>query len=370
MKKQQKAKNNARNIKLLKILLGEVLVLLLLIVGYGAFYMNSKANKLVVEDIPMEDIEVNDIQSENIDKYKTIAIFGGDARTVGTFGKGTHSDVIIIASINNETKEVELVSVYRDTYLEIAKSEPEYLKANAAFFLGGGPVAINTLNRNLDLSIDDYVVVDWNAVTRGINLLGGVDVHVESNELEVLNSSLIEQQQVTGIQSAGVYETGMVHLNGSQATAYARIRNTGMGDITRTERQREVIASMVSQAKKSDLKTINKLIDEVFPEIGTSITKADMLSLVSAVFSYQLGDTCGFPYTYVPSDIKGSVLVPADLESNVILLHEFLFEEENYVPSETVKRISAEITNKTGVGNKVTGEELDNIVNTQIEKQN
>ncbi len=374
MSKQQKtnkkAKNKARNIKLLKLLLGEVLVLLLLIIGYGVFYINSKANKIVVDDIPKEDIEVNDIQSENIDKYKTIAIFGGDARTVGTYGKGTHSDVIIIASINNETKEVELVSVYRDTYLEIAKPEPEYLKANAAFFLGGGPVAINTLNRNLDLSIDDYIIVDWKAVTNGINLLGGVDVHIESNELEILNLALLEQQEVTGIKSAGVYDTGMVHLNGSQATAYARIRSTGMGDITRTERQREVIASMVAQAKSSDLKTLNKVMDEMFLQIGTSITKADMFSLASAIFSYKLGDTCGFPYAYVPSDIKGSVLVPADLESNVVLLHEFLFEDENYVPSATVKRISAEISSQTGVGNNVTGEELNNIVNTQIEKHN
>lgn len=367
----KKAKNKARNKKLIKILLVELLVFVLLIVGYGVYYVNSKADLMVIDYIADEDIEINDIQSGNIDKYTTYALFGGDAREVGTFGKGTHSDCIIVASINNETNEVKLVSVYRDTYLEIANKDSDCLKANSAYFLGGGEMAINTLNRNLDLDIKDYVMVDWRALINAIDALGGVDVHVESNELSVLNSSIEEQNDVTGITSNGVYDTGMLHLNGSQATAYSRIRSTGQGDITRTERQREVIASMITQAKKSDLKTLNKLIDKIFPQVGTSINKKDMITLAAALFDYQLGDTSGFPYTYVPMSIgsKGDLLVPASLESNVSILHKFLFEEESYTPSSTVKRISDKMINASGVHDTTTGDELDNITNTQIDKQ-
>ncbi len=354
----------ARNKKLLITLLAETIVMLALVVGYGVWYFNHSYDNMVVDDIPAEDIEMNEIVSESIDNYTNIALFGVDSRQTGYFGKGTHSDCIIVASINDKTKEVKMVSVYRDTYLEIAAgNSDEYSKANAAYFLGGPKGAIDTLNRNLDLNITEYATVDWKAITNAIDALGGVDVNVESNELDTLNMALLEQQESTGIKSNGVYETGALHLNGSQATAYARIRSTGQGDITRTERQREVISSMISEAKQSDLSTINKIIETVFPQISTSITKEQAIELATALFKYKLGDTSGFPYNFTPGSVKGSgsVLIPSDLENNVVLLHKFLFEEDAYEPSGKVKGISDNIKNKTGISNKVTGTELDEL---------
>ncbi len=367
-----KKRNKARNKKLGITLVVEILVFVVLIVLYGIYSINDEADAIVIDDIQEEDIVMNDIKSENIDKYTTIALFGGDSRTSGTFGKGTHSDSIMIASINDKTKEVKIVSVYRDTYWDIySKEDGEmgYNKANAAYFLGGPECAMSTLNANMDLKIKDYVIVDWKAITNAIDALGGVDVNIESNEIEILNKALDEQIKTNGIKSKGVYNTGMQHLNGAQATAYCRIRSTGQGDITRTERQREVMASMIAEAKQADLATLNEVVDEVFPQIGTSITKTDAIALVAALFKYELGETSGFPYQYVAtSNDKGSVLVPADLENNVILLHKFLFDEEDYVPSDKVQAISDKISSGSGVGNNVTGTELDGLVNTQLEQ--
>lgn len=339
-----------KNKRLRLILAMEFIVFAVLLVSYGVYYIVNKMNKLNYNDLSDEDIEVNDILNSNSDKYTTIALFGGDSRE-GALDKGTHSDCIMIASINNETKEVKIVSVYRDTFLEIAKDDPDCEKATHAYFVGGPECAINTLNRNLDLEIKDYVMVDFTAMTMAINDLGGVTVGVESNELPTMNLAIQEQIATNGIQSPLVNQTGMLKLNGVQATAYARIRSTDLGDITRTERQREVVSAMIDEAKQSDLSTLNDVIDDVFPNISTSISQSEIIALAAAMMKYELGETTGFPYEYAAPTLgnKGSVIVPTNLEDNVIMLHNFLYGTDGYVPSSTVKRISGDIENETGL---------------------
>ena len=354
--KKRRRKRNNTNLRWGIALIVELIIIVFL--GYGIIktYVHSKYQKFEhVKDIAKEDLDINAGADKSMDNYTTIALFGIDARD-SSLGRGSRSDAILLASINNDTKEVKMCSVYRDTLLQVTKEDGSTLttKINAAYAYGGPELALQTLNKNLDLNISEYVTVNWEGLTRAIDSLGGVTVHVEENELDTLNGVLAEQIQVNGIYSDGVYDTGYVTLNGAQATAYSRIRSTDQGDITRTERQREVISAMLSKMKESDLSTINKIIDEVFPYIGTSITEDQMYELAKGVFSYELKDSVGFPmaWQFYSTEAKGSCIAPEDLTENVITLHKFLFNTDNYTPTTTVQTISTQITAETGFSSK------------------
>lgn len=344
----KKKKKKMTNGRLALILLAEIVVLLGMVVGYANFYIDMQLDKMQKLDI---DVTMNEGSNPDQDGYILIALFGIDARDNSNMAAGNRSDSIMIASINKKTDEVRIVSLYRDTLLYVDSDGGYTTKATHAYAYGGPELAVQMLNENLDLHITDYMTVNFLALTKTIDRLGGVDINVEENELPVLNTSIAEQVNVTGIYSDGVFQTGYLHLNGTQATAYSRIRSTDLGDITRTERQREVLAAMLKEAKSSDLATIDDIMDEVFPLVLTNIDKKQMKKLAKGIFDYTMSDTKGFPLSYQPVDhpSKGSILVPADLITNVSELHYFLFGTENYVPSQKVQDISNQITNETGV---------------------
>ena len=358
MSKSRKKKKK----KLAVVLIVEIVVLLALVIGFGMYYVNSKLDMVVDEkqEEQKDEIDVSDAVTEKMkDKYTTIALFGIDTREGGDMTKaGTgHSDAIIIASINNDTKEVRLASVYRDCFLDIAKDGAGTQKVTHAYILGGPTCSIETLNKNLDLNIKDYVSVDFKALTKAIDALGGVTINVKSKELNNLNHNIEEQIQVTGIASEGVWSAGEQTLNGTQATAYARIRKVGNGDFERTQRQRAVISAMIKKAKSSDLATLDDVIDQILPEVATNLSKSQILSLSKDLMKYELVDNIGFPLSNTTPTLgsKGSVVVPANLTSNVEHLHKFLYPEDNeYSPSDEVQSISAAITNETGVGDLFT----------------
>ncbi len=346
-----KKKRMNTNAKWLLALFVEIVILGIMVVGYVVFWVGTKYDKLQILDIDKEDLAINEGANEEQKGYTTIALFGIDARDNVNLGAGNRSDTIMIASINNDTKEIKLVSVYRDSLLEIQDGSGLTTKINAAYAYGGPELAIKTLNACLDLQITEFVTVNWLALTKAIDCLGGVTIHIEEDEIQVLNQYIAGQVTVTGIYSDGVFATGNQLLNGTQATAYARIRSTDRGDITRTERQRDVLTKMINKAKGTDLSTIEDIIDEVFPNVYTSITQDEMYGYVKGIFSYKLGETAGFPFAYMPVNhsYKGSILVPANLEANVSALHLFLFGTKDYEPTQTVKDISAKLEAETGV---------------------
>ena len=339
-------------------------IALVVVYAYAVFYINDKIDEIQVVEIKEENLQINEGSNEAQKGYTTIALFGIDARSNTNMGEGNRSDSIIIASINNDTKEVRLVSIYRDTLLSIADGQGITAKINAAYSYGGPELAIATLNECLDLQITDFVTVNFMALTKAIDDLGGITVNVKESELPVLNASITEQIEVTNIYSDGVWQTGDLLLNGTQATAYARIRSTDQGDITRTQRQRYVISQMIAKAKQSDLSTINSIIDDVFPNVLTSMNKDEIMDLAKNLMSYDLGETMGFPIAMADytTEAKGACLAPADLVTNVSKLHEFLFDTSDYVPTQKVQEISAALTNETGVG--YNGQELE--INTQL----
>jgi len=327
----------------------EIVVLVILaVVLYGV----SKLNRIKrPENEIMNQVEVNDDIEQDVlevtDKFRTIAVFGLDNRSNGNLDSG-NSDVIIIVTIDNETQEVKMCSVYRDTYLDVG--EGKFRKCNSAFAKGGPQAAISMLNKNLDLNISDYVTVDFNAVVECIDLVGGIELTITDEEAHYMIGYVKELNELTGNKSKVPEAGGTYHLDGVQATAYARIRYTAGNDFKRAERQRTVIAKLVEKAQQSDLKTINAIIDEVFADIETSFTNGELISLAAKVFDYQITGSVGFPFKLNNIELgsKGMVVAPCTLESNVKELHKFLYNNEEYVPSSTVRANSMKIESDTG----------------------
>ena len=313
----------------------------------GVAYAASKLNKLDTEEIPAEDIVVNKQAEEAGEGYTNVALFGIDSRS-GELEIGTRSDCIIVASLNNNSKETRMISVDRDTILDIKDGQLQ--KCNAAYSFGGPTQAINMLNKNLDLDIQDYATVDFAAIANAIDLLGGIEIDLKPEEIAPLNKFVKETARVAGKKAHTVSEAGLQQLDGVQATTYARIRSTAGGDFTRTERQRLVIEKIAEKAQQSDLATINKIIDELFPTIKTSFTATEILSYAKDFMKYKIGDSSGFPFDKTTATISGlgSIVIPVDLDTNVQELHKFLYDKEGYQPSSEVQAISGAIVSRVG----------------------
>lgn len=337
------------------------LEIIVLVVLMGGLFVYAKLGKLNHETINEEELDVNESVTENqvMKGYTTIALVGIDSRD-DKLKSDWNSDTMIIASINTDTKKVKLVSVYRDTYLCLGEDEDEnnsYGLANSAYCTGGAKKMINMLNKNLDMNISDFVTVNFQAVAETVELLGGIDVEMKKEEVVHLNNYCVETSEVTGMDYTPLEEIeGVHHLNGVQAVAYARIRKTSGNDFRRAARQREVIYRIVEKAKNSSIATLNTVLDKIFPMIYTSLTEKEILSMGMDMLSYDIEDQTGFPFDHLYGDtVKEAMdgvdcVLPITLESNVIKLHEFLYPEDSYVPSNEVKTYSQEIIDKSGFG--------------------
>ena len=337
------------------------LEIIVLVVLMGGLFVYAKLGKLNHETINEEELDVNESVTENqvMKGYTTIALVGIDSRD-DKLKSDWNSDTMIIASINNDTKKVKLVSVYRDTYLCLGEDEDEnnsYGLANSAYCTGGAKKMLNMLNKNLDMNISDFVTVNFQAVAETVELLGGIDVEMKKEEGVHLNNYCVETSEVTGMDYTPLEEIeGVHHLNGVQAVAYARIRKTSGNDFRRAARQREVIYRIVEKAKNSSIATLNTVLDKIFPMIYTSLTEKEILSMGMNMLSYDIEDQTGFPFDHLYGDtVKEAMdgvdcVLPITLESNVIKLHEFLYPEDSYVPSNEVKTYSQEISDKSGFG--------------------
>ncbi len=323
----------------LKVLLFLDFILLLIIAGLVYFFFLT--GKTQLDKSKDESIISNDIDSEDIKGYRNIAIFGVDSRD-NRLDKSTHSDTIIIASINKKTKDIKLVSIYRDTYVNIPGYG--YDKINAAYFKDGYALALNTINTNFDLNIKEYVTVNFDALCKVIDLLGGITLDITDAELKYVNGYTKELNKINGTNVGKMESSGTQLVNGTHATAYARIRYTKGGDFKRAERQRIVVQKIFDAAKSADPLTLNTIFNEIFPQIYTNLDSFDMLDLAKDILSYQMVDQAGFPFEQTADYYKKvSYVFPTDLAANVTQLHKFLFDDDAYVPSSTVHGYSDEI---------------------------
>lgn len=348
-RKRKKMTRRQRRKRKLILFIVEVLVILILLAALFVIIKLNKLNNTGDLDEDKLNINIDAKTQELLDGYTNIALFGIDNRSTGKYESG-NSDCIMIASINNDTKEVRLISVYRDSFLAV-DDDDNLRKLNAAYAKGGPTGAVAALNKNLDLDIKEYVAVDFNAVMEVVDALGGIELDISSKEAETMKIYINEMNEVMGTNGTAVSGPGLQTVNGIQALAYCRDRYSGGDDYGRTERQRTVISKIVEKAKAASLPTLNKVIDKLFPDISTSLSSSEILGLAAGIKDYELADTQGWPFQLTTERMGGKlgdVVVPTDLETNVKLLHQYLFDVEDYETTQTVKNISKSVINESG----------------------
>ncbi len=365
--KGQKKGNKKRGKMIL--LICEVLVLVVAVIAL-CFVFRSTGEDTGVQRYEV-DISTNPgippTDDPEVEKYTNIALFGVDARN-GKLESGTRSDTIMILSINNDTGECKLVSVYRDTYLNLGNDS--YNKCNGAYAKGGPEQAINMLNMNLDLYITDFVTIGFDGLMHVIDALGGVEINVKESEIKHLNnyqaSMYATEANPNNLTTdyVPVTEAGLQTLSGYQAVAYCRIRAVG-NDFGRTERQRTVLEQVLLKAQSATPSQLNKIAEEVFPLVATSLDLEQITELLGGISKYELVGSTGFPFdsniTTGKIGSKGSCVIPLDLQTNVELLHEYLYPDVDYTPSSVVQECSRKIEADTSpyVGTMQPEEELD-----------
>ena len=348
-RKRKKMTRRQRRKRKLILFIVEVLVILILLAALFVIIKLNKLNNTGDLDEDKLNINIDAKTQELLDGYTNIALFGIDNRSTGKYESG-NSDCIMIASINNDTKEVRLISVYRDSFLAV-DDDDNLRKLNAAYAKGGPTGAVAALNKNLDLDIKEYVAVDFNAVMEVVDALGGIELDISSKEAETMKIYINEMNEVMGTNGTAVSGPGLQTVNGIQALAYCRDRYSGGDDYGRTERQRTVISKIVEKAIAASLPTLNKVIDKLFPDISTSLSSSEILGLAAGIKDYELADTQGWPFQLTTERMGGKlgdVVVPTDLETNVNLLHQYLFDVEDYETTQTVKNISKSVINESG----------------------
>lgn len=353
--KEREEENNMRKKKKmnkgLKIFLIILLVLVIFILGLGVAgytFVNGKIGKMQKENIDTTAVGINEETKQELKGYRNIALLGIDSRA-DDYGLGNRSDCMMIASINQETNEIKLISVYRDTYVYVMENGTKRLdKITHAYSYGGAQNTLKSLNEALDLNITEFVTVNFDAVIAAVDSLGGVYIDIDESEIKYVNDYIDATSESSGVKSSHITHSGRQKLDGVQAVSYTRVRYTTGGDYKRTERMRTVVEAMLSKAKTLNVGQLNSFADTILPKIRTNISTSEIWGLIPKLASFKVTESIGWPY-----DTKGITLdrwygVPVTLQSNVERLHKEAFEQEDYEASDTVKEMSAAIVKKTG----------------------
>ena len=348
--KKKVSKKEKRRRRRRRILIIEIILLIILLLFLFVWLKFGKINFQNIGNIVSNNLDEK--TEEMLKGYTNIAVFGVDNRSMGHYDGG-NSDSIMIASINNDTKEVKFVSIYRDTLMDV-DGNGRYRKCNYAYNHGGPKESLKMLNRNLDLDIQDYVAVDFKAVVDAVDAVGGITIDSISEDeavfMNVAYKPFIDEE--LGTKTADVKPGTDVKVNGVQALCYCRVRYTSGDDFKRASRQREVMQKIIAKAKKANPIELNNLIDSLFGEISTSLSATELMGLASQLTSYQFGDSAGYPFdktTKTLSKSVGSVVVPCTVESNVNKLYVYMFNDSSHQCSDTVQSISKDVINKTGL---------------------
>ncbi|OUO30233.1 LCP family protein [Eubacterium sp. An3] len=317
-----------------------LILLILIIFALFFLFLRSAFNKVEKYELNMSDIVVND-KDDNMNNYQTIALFGVDNQDNKIKDVGSRTDTIIIVSINKSSKDVKLMSIYRDTYVSI---DGEYDKINAAYAYGGPEQAINTINRNLDLNITDFATVNFKALADAVDILGGIELTIKSEkELENLNDYIGNMNKINGGDSPKFDEVGTYTFDGNQAVAYSRIRYMEGGDHERANHQRLVVEGIVKKVKQQPWK-LKALADTVIPQCKTSLSTGDMTSLTMSLLRYSIVDSQAYPFESVDERYGGIYYgFPLTVYSNTVQAHEYLYGTKDYEPTEELGRISDKV---------------------------
>lgn len=293
-----------------KILLS-LFVLLLVSVGGAYFYIHNLLDKTEKVEINKENLGIAPENKEIAVKNKgvtNIALFGIDAQN----GKTGRSDAIMILTIDKDHDKIKLSSIMRDSYTDINGHGKD--KITHAYAFGGPELALNTINKNFNLSIDKFITVNFTTLPKIVDKIGGIEMNLTEGDLKYMNSNL---------------STGKNTLNGTQALSYARIRYDG-GDQRRTERHRNIVTAIFNKIKKMPISSYSGTLNELLPLVSTNISSSQFMTLGKDIIS--TGATSIEEYR-VPcnnhsngKNINGVYYMTFDIGAETKELHKFIYE--------------------------------------------
>lgn len=349
-KRQEKPKKKRKNTKLIVITSVVLAAVLALggVIGTGLTVVHSKLDMVGQVKVNRKALGIDAKVAKDLANYRNIALLGIDARDMDN-DKQTRSDAMIIASVDKQTNEVRLVSLYRDTYVNIGDNYG-LDKMTHAYFYGGATQTLQTINRNLDLNCEEVVVVNWKSVADTVDALGGLEIEIKESEIKEMNKYIKDTQKNIGGSKKKIKKAGKQTLNGIQAVTYARIRkDSAQGDHRRNERMKIVLAAAFNKAKTLSLNQLNEIANEILPEIKTNMTTNQMMEILLELASYSITDSKSWPYQWTDWTYNGIWYgPPVTLERNVTQLHEEFFKQKDYEPTDKVKSISDSISSITG----------------------
>lgn len=378
-KKNYKKSRKYKKMRRRKIIFGIEITVLLILSGILFVYawINRSMDKMNQDTLDSSQIQINSEVKANTDLSQmsgtqVIALVGVDARGVegSELAESMNSDTIILCCIDHDKQEIRMVSIMRDTWMNMAKYTDEYYefdKANSAYNRGGPESMLSMLNTNLDFALTDYVTVNFKALADAIDVLGGLDiemtnaecVHANNYNREVSEAQGVEYEAIPYDEDLGDDYSEVRHVSGALATSYARIRYGGGDDAKRTSRQRIVINLMVQKLKQNPTK-IPEILDKVMGNVSTSLTKNEILELGMHAVTYTMGTSYAYPFQLcygenVVNALGEDVVIPVTLEFNVRELHEYLYPGLSYEPSAAVTEYSDYITRKSGYDEDMIG---------------
>lgn len=349
-KRQEKPRKKRKNTKLIVITSVVLAAVLALggVIGTGLTVVHSKLDMVGQVKVNRKALGIDARVAKDLANYRNIALLGIDARDMDN-DKQTRSDAMIIASVDKQTNEVRLVSLYRDTYVNIGDNYG-LDKMTHAYFYGGATQTLQTINRNLDLNCEEVVVVNWKSVADTVDALGGLEIEIKESEIKEMNKYIKDTQKNIGGSKKKIKKAGKQTLNGIQAVTYARIRkDSAQGDHRRNERMKIVLAAAFNKAKTLSLNQLNEIANEILPEIKTNMTTNQMMEVLLELASYSITDSKSWPYQWTDWTYNGIWYgPPVTLERNVTQLHEEFFKQKDYEPTDKVKSISDSISSITG----------------------
>lgn len=260
------------------------------------------------------------VKSQPVDVSKecfNVLIMGVDIREdEGDIYTPTRTDTLMVVTFNPSTMQANLVSIPRDSYVEIAGTNGTYDKITHAGLDGIG-CTIETVENLLDIEINYYAKFNFNALVNLVDTLGGIQVDVQYS---------FQEQDSNDVAGAINVTQGLQVLNGEQALAYARHRKT-QNDHVRNESQQQVIKAILS--KLASLETISKfdeLMNVLANNMTTNFNREEIIALMGLI--PKLNEL----------QMTNSVLEGEDLEIYVPLYDQYLWITQ--LDSEAIEEVT------------------------------
>lgn len=291
-------------------------LLIIVLVSCFAFGYSLLGNLTYDADFIDENQYIDSSLLFSDDSLINILFLGSDEREdLGS----SRSDTMMLCTIDTANKEIKLTSFLRDSYVYIP-SVGYSTKLNAAFSYGGAQLAIDTIEYNFKVDIDNYVMVDFETFELLVDLLGGITVDdVTTAEADYMND-------VVKISGTPLVE-GTNEMDGNTALWYCRIRYLD-SDFYRTERQRKVIESIIDKISETDFLTLIEIMEEVLPNVSTNISQNEIVSLAFKAISCLSYDITQMQIpvdgTWYNDTINSQAVLVMDIDENAQLLEEFL----------------------------------------------